>query len=393
MRILILSSRCPYPTVKGNQLRLLYQLRFLSRRHEVALITTDDGMVSSVGLGPVEELATTTVVQMSPTRWLRALSAPLAGRPAQVSYYRSRAFAAAVQRAAEELRPDVAVVQLSRMAMYEPVLRAAGVERVVLDLVDSLALNQRSLAAFTAPPISWLRWIESQLVARFERAVLPRFDAITVVAEADRTFLGDPRIVVNPLGVQRSRPVVPMDEREPATLLFFGNMSYPPNVQAVTELVREVLPKVHAVRSDVRVRIVGATPSRAVLRLTSDSVEVSGYVSDLEAELDRATLAVLPLRSGSGMHGKVLEALVAGLPVITTPFVLGGVRAQAGVELLVGETSDQLARHVLTLLADTAARRRLSEAGRGLVERRYSWERSVEQFEGVVQRVVGRRAR
>ena len=312
--------------------------------------------------GELEPLCEVVMVPMPLLRWSRAILAPLFGRSAQVAYYRSAELRRQLTEVVQRFSPDAAVIQLVRMAPYEKVLRAHSRAPVVLDLVDSLALNWTSLAEHSSPPVSWVRTLEAWLVGRFEQQVLPRFDAITVVAEADRTFLGHPRVVVNPLGVESDRPVVPVTERDSATLIYFGNMSYPPNVQAVTELVREVVPRVRSMRPEVRVRVVGAAPSRAVRALADDAVEVTGYVPDLQAELGRATLAVFPLRSGSGMHGKVLEALAAGLPVIATPFVLGGVRAAAGVELEVGDVRGQAGAARLDLVGRHGCP---SAAGRG----------------------------
>src|SRR5262249_31425588 len=132
-------------------------------------------------------------------------------------------------------------------------------------------------------------------------------------------------IAVVPNGVDLDRFEFRLGPREPATLVFWGKLSYHANVTAVLHFVHHIFPRIRARRRDVRLVIVGSDPPRAVQALTRDrSVSVAGYVEDLGAAVGRATVAVCPVTVKVGIQNKVLEALALGLPVVATRAAVEG---------------------------------------------------------------------
>jgi glycosyltransferase involved in cell wall biosynthesis len=114
-------------------------------------------------------------------------------------------------------------------------------------------------------------------------------------------------------------------------------------------------------------------------------VRVRGFVPDLNQALNEATVFIAPLRFSAGVQNKVLEALAAGVPVITTSNVNEGLGARPGQELLVGDGADELAAKIIILLEDYQMRRRLQQAGRRFVEQRFSWQTAVERLDQIEQ--------
>ncbi|HEX6590679.1 MAG TPA: glycosyltransferase [Moraxellaceae bacterium] len=158
-------------------------------------------------------------------------------------------------------------------------------------------------------------------------------------------------------------------------LLFVGGFRHAPNADAVQWFVQEILPRIHATRPEVRVTIVGSQATPAILALASEAVTVAGHVS--EAELRRcyqqARVAIVPLRFGAGVKGKVLEAMHEGVPVVTTAVGLQGL---AGLEhtMPAADTADAFAAQVLELLADDHAWQARSEAASRYIEENFSVE-------------------
>lgn len=175
----------------------------------------------------------------------------------------------------------------------------------------------------------------------------------------------------------RGDPAATLDQRE--GLLFVAGFAHPPNVDAAQWFVREVLPRVHAERPDVRLSLVGSHPSDEVMALAGDRVEVTGYVSEdaLAGYYDRARVAVAPLRFGAGMKGKVLEAMHYGIPCVTTSIGRQGLDEAAGF-LAAEDDAEAAAHRILMLLGDDAEWRRVSAASRAFIARRFSpdavWE-------------------
>ncbi|WP_411834110.1 glycosyltransferase [Pseudoxanthomonas mexicana] len=182
------------------------------------------------------------------------------------------------------------------------------------------------------------------------------------------------------------------EEAEPqgrADLLFVAGFAHPPNADAATWLVEEIMPEVWKRLPEVRVALVGANPCRQVRQLAGERVEVTGYVSDAELarRYGRARVAVVPLRYGAGVKSKVVEALQAGLPLVTTPV---GAQGLPGLERVarISAMAESLAADIGSLLTEDAAWLQCSRGGAALARSLFSREALSSQL---VQSLSGNR--
>ncbi len=154
-----------------------------------------------------------------------------------------------------------------------------------------------------------------------ELAMVRASDVTVTVTEEERGHVlaevPGARVTIVPTIHEIASDVPPCDGR--SGVLFVGGFEHPPNVDAATYLVREVMPLVWAVKADVKVTIVGSHAPREVEALATSRVDVRGWVAELEPLLDAARALVAPVRFGAGMKGKVTQGLAAGLPIVTTP--------------------------------------------------------------------------
>jgi glycosyltransferase involved in cell wall biosynthesis len=171
---------------------------------------------------------------------------------------------------------------------------------------------------------------------------------------------------------------------EPATLVFEGNLMFGPNVAAARRLALDVLPIVQRTLPQAKVVLVGRRPAPEVLALASDSVTVTGTVDDVRPYLARGTVFACPMRLGSGIKNKILQAWAMGRPVVASPASLGGLLARDGVNVLVRDDDHSFAEGVIELIADRNRAEQLGRAGRRTVEQEYAWERRAAQFEEVL---------
>lgn len=235
------------------------------------------------------------------------------------------------------------------------------------------------------------------LAARgFERFMFEPYARTVVLAPPDRGELLQLNsrlsidVIPNGIDLEYFQP----DEsqvRDPATLLFFGNYEYAPNVDAAQVLASEILPRIQQKLPEARLLLAGNAPPGALRALTSDSIEVLGRVPDLRPLMQRATLFVCPLRTGAGLKNKVLEAMAMRLPVVATPISSDGIDASNGRELLLADLA-AMPQTVLSLLQDEGRRSALATAGRALVEERYSWTRIADQYIALYDEISQRRA-
>jgi len=171
-------------------------------------------------------------------------------------------------------------------------------------------------------------------------------------AEVIPIFTFDPAALARSLARVR-RQGIPNDRQ----LLFVGGFRHSPNIDAMTWFVGSIWPRILSAVPDARLFIAGSSPMRTVQQLASDTVTVGGAISD--AELARryteATAAIVPLRFGAGVKGKLLEALSYGAPVVTTSVGLQGLSALEPL-VDVADNEEQFAQAVIAVLRDPGSR-------------------------------------
>jgi len=217
-----------------------------------------------------------------------------------------------------------------------------------------------------------------RILATFGREF--RWLSLAAAADADRvaerhglpTAVVPNSVAIPPVPGGRSRR-----QAGRASLLYVGNLTYGPNAEAAELLAREILPRVRRLLGRPVAAVLAGRyePGGRVEALaTCDGVDVLGHVDDLDDVYARADVAVVPLERGSGTRIKLLEALAAGLPVVTTAVGAAGLGAEDGRHLLIGGDADELAAAAARVLLDEQLAGELVRQGRAFVERQFSSE-------------------
>ena len=280
---------------------------------------------------------------------------PVAGVPHEVSRLRALAGSAlrpysAAKHQSEALARYVAarapaVVQAQEVWVV-PAARAAG-RPVILDAHNVERDLLRSFAAAEPRRLHRARWRwEARKAGGWEGARVREATAVCAMSDHDAAAFeryGAREVLVVPNGVDTAAVAY----REPAAgaqLLFVGHYGYQPNAAAARELAGEILPRVREQCPGATLELVGREPPAALARRPPDGVRVTGAVPDVLEHLHAARAVVIPLRSGSGTRLKVLEALAAGVPVISTPLGVQGLEVRHGEDVLIGETPGRAGR-------------------------------------------------
>lgn len=392
MKILFVCARFPYPLLKGDQVCAYHQLRLLSARHQITLLSYVDKTTTDEARERVAPWCERVIeVPLNRMQQLRAVArGALSDLPFQTLLFDTPAMRHAISQTLRDSRFDLAHIQLARMAPHfeDANVHAnanANLPRVV-DLIDALSLNMARRAQQERGLKRRLARLEQKRMSRLEKNICARFEAVTVVSQVDRAAIGEfANLHANPLGVETDHFPFTRAGRASDTLIFSGNMGYFPNANAIVWFVEQVLPRVKKEVPDVRLLVVGNNPTREVRALAERdaSIEVTGFVPDLDAYLARAQVAIAPMRTGSGSQIKVIEAMASGAPVVSTPFALGGLAARHEEHLLVAEDAAGFAQQTVRLLQDENLRQNLAQAARHLVETECSWESSVARLEEI----------
>ncbi|MCG9126627.1 TIGR03087 family PEP-CTERM/XrtA system glycosyltransferase [Candidatus Poribacteria bacterium] len=411
MRILFLCLRCPYPPQRGDRIRSYNIIKELSKRHKITLVFFSE---SDVDIDAVKELETfcdrIEWVQFKKRYALFNTAIHCFSRlPLQVHYWYNPKMQRVVNDLLATEKFELIHAQLFRMGQY--VVKANGMAKV-LDLCDSLALNLSRRAELDCSPKRFLVKLEEKRVRRYEVEIMKSFDSGTVVAEFDKDYLlkqdKNLNLSVVPMGVdlefynpktQQDVPTTPesestnftdddIHETDAKNLLFTGTMNYFPNSDAVIYFCNEIFPLIKERYSDVNFYIVGNHPTEQVRRLAEQNgVIVTGYVEDIRPYFNKASVFVAPLRAGSGIQTKNLEAMAMRTPVVTTSIGAMGLEADRESDLLIADTPDIFANKVINLLEDPTHRRNIANAGRKRVELSYNWDVLVNRLEQVYDKI------
>ncbi len=319
-------------------------------------------------------------------RWM-ALRSDVVGRRLPAAARRAAA------RVAAGWNPDVTVVDSS---LVGPLATWPGPLVLHLHNVESLVL--RSARRTAAGPCARLSaTVEETLVRRLERRLI-RHSTLVIAASDDdgaevRRLVPDAPVAVVPNAVDTERvPLLP--PRPPAstrpTVLFVGSFGYPPNCDAASELVDHWMPAIRGRHPGARpVLAGGGLPAAAAARLVAAGARVLGRVPDLLSIYRDADVVAVPIRSGGGTRIKILEALAAGRPVVTTRKGAEGLPVTDGVHVLMAESPGEAAAAVARLLHDDGLAERLRREGRILVTSRFSRAAAVAAFAAAFDRFRG----
>jgi glycosyltransferase involved in cell wall biosynthesis len=399
MKILFLTNKLPHAEVAGGH-RIIYQrIRHLVEQgHQVGLLTfvRDEKQEQLDSLNPLLcEMQTLPYPRRNIL--LRAFHDYIAlSRPAVFWKSYSHDMMKAVGEVAEKGRYDIIVAEFSEMGQYlhkNPYLSAihkvVSCHRCVTSSYEKYtALGEINLHLYLKS-LPQLRGLE-----KYEFDMYRSADRILVLTPQDRFvmhyYAPDLAISVVPSGVDirylQAHPPMP---KEPIVLLS-GYMSDPANADGVRWFYHHIWPRLSRRHPDVKFYIVGAGVSSRIRRLAKKDphIIVTGAVEDIRPYRARARVFVAPLRLGSGMRLKTLEAMASGVPVVSTSLGMAGVEAQTGVNCLVADTPELFTQSVDWLLSDPALAERMAASARELAEEKHSLESGLRRFENTLKDIV-----
>lgn len=227
----------------------------------------------------------------------------------------------------------------------------------MIDCVDSMTLNLERRIKTERGLIKYFLKTEYRRVKKFEREISRKFLRLIVTADRDAEYLGngnEKNIDKIPVAVDIRRFFPDYAKRKKNRIIFSGNMKYYPNNQAVVWFLKEVIKRLSTGYNDFEFVIAGKNPSKEVkeIALLYENVYCTGFVDSMVDELNQASIAVAPMQSGSGMQGKILEAMSCGVPVITTTLGKGSIRAQENDGLFIADTPEEFLEEIKRLLSN-----------------------------------------
>jgi len=228
--------------------------------------------------------------------------------------------------------------------------------------------------------------------ACFERRMVERANKTIFVAEDDACLYSKTKktaVIPNGVDADYFNPenVKGVAGHDPY-FVFTGHMNFPPNVDAAVYFAEEIFPRVREENPKVQFVIAGADPTERVKALEIEpGIRVTGAVADLRPFLCGAKAFVCPMRMGSGIKNKILEAMVMQLPIVASPLACAGIEGlPSGVAQI--DRPEAFAEQVLNILRNYDRFKREAMDFRAWVSQRYSWASVVSAYEHLFQKEV-----
>lgn len=340
-RLLLISERLPKRDESGGSARLFALLGILARAHRIDLWVERDerfgyGAVTSARLHRAETGLTNLGVRVLPRGW--------------------RALVSALKHTTYD---EVIFEFFFTAARYGALVRAFQPDAP--HVVDSVDVYFGRLASAAQRGLVG-SWAVSRARAR-ELAAYSKADAVIVASDEDQALLGGE-------GIERSWLIPVIVDAKPRRALsrssevfFVAHFDHAPNADGIQWFARDIWPRIRSPLPAAKLTIVG-DPTSEIRELCHDAgIVLEGRVDDLQPYYDRAALAIAPLRYGGGMKAKVVEAMAAGVPVVSTVVGAQGLHATNGEHLLIADTPELFSEAVLALLRDPDRAARVGLAG------------------------------
>jgi sugar transferase (PEP-CTERM/EpsH1 system associated) len=382
VRIFVLLSRIPWPLEKGDKLRAFNQVKQLAAIHEIILcaLNTDpksDKQLAFKALQPYCRSVNFIDLPFTGIA-LNLIKAWFTGKPMQSGYFYNFGAQRKINKLINEYKPDLIYGQLLRVAEY---IRFHKQPKAI-DYQDvfSMGIKRRyEIANVFLKPFFRAEYLR---LKRYEREIFDDFDIKTIISEPDRQHIDHPdrdQILIVPNGVDHDY-FKPMEALKKFDLVFTGNMAYAPNVNAAQFLAKEIMPLVWQKLPDTRLLLAGATPDKSVRDLASDHITISGWLDDIRVAYAESRVFIAPMRIGTGLQNKLLEAMSMKIPCVTTFLANNALNGTPDRDLLVGETATELANAVIELLTNKTKASEMADSGFQFVNTHYDWKAATEKL-------------
>jgi glycosyltransferase involved in cell wall biosynthesis len=180
------------------------------------------------------------------------------------------------------------------------------------------------------------------------------------------------------------RPDLEFDQTEKA-LLFVGTLTWEANVDGLIWFLDEIYPLVLKNHPDIHFYIVGKNPDQRLISRAQkfDSVELTGFVEELEPYFKNARAFVIPLRFGSGIKVKLLNAMYRGIPIVTTPIGTEGLEVVSGRDLFCTQSEKEQVAAITTLIESKSKWESLRNHSREIAKN-YTWKKLLSDHDEVI---------
>ena len=403
LNILYISQMAASPPRFGAQARLHGLMTQLAQRHDLTAVTLVDDDDADECRRAMQAYCREVVLVPNPYGHggLAKRLLQLRSLASTQSFGRLLVTVPALQRALDQIlrgkRFDVVNLVFSYLGHYH-LRQAPSGEKLPALVVDSHNIDYDLARQYSRNTSNLVRRLYASAnwrkLRREELATYRDADGVYLCSAADQRRLlrevpeAYTAVIPNAADVEYYQPRPTDPPPDGRTVVFFGLLSYVPNVDGVSHFVKDIWPRIAEAHPEARCKIIGGRPAPSLLALAGPRVELTGFVSDLRPHLAAAAAVVVPLRLGGGTRLKIVEAMAMGKAIVSTTLGAEGIEAVPGRDLLVENEPTAFAEAVNRLLASPSLAARIGQSARQLATGRYAWKEAARALENFYRRIL-----
>ena len=375
----MLVSRFPYPLEKGDKLRAFHQLKELNKHFDVTLFALTNREITTEQYKKVEEYCSEIVVHKQSLfqKGWNIFRSALNGNPYQVGYFYSSKGQIIVKQLLNTSSFNHIYCQLVRMSEY--VKNEHSIPKT-LDYMDALSAGIQRRVSKQPFYKQWIFKSEAKRLKRYESLMFDFFENRTIISKQDQQLIMHPnaqKIVCIPNGIDESF-FEEVKQEKTHDFVFVGNMSYPPNVEAIAYISEKILPAF----PERTLLVSGSSPSKRVKKIASENaqIELTGWVDDIRNSYAAGRIFLAPMMIGTGMQNKLLEAMAIGVPCVTTPLANNPIGTGENSEILVASNPEEFKTAIETLTKDSTKYTEIQLNARSFVEQNHHWNETTKRL-------------
>lgn len=389
MKVLMLTPYLPYPLVSGGQIRTYNLLKALSKSHDItlfALIKDEAERKHTAELLKYCKKITLFKRTRHPFVPRNILLAGFSSYPFVVTRNLPLGMKKAVSR--ELAEGDYDLIHAETFYMM-PNIPPTNIPIILAEQTIEY-LGYQDYMKKANPLLKPILSIDVNKIKYWERYYWNKADKLITMSEEDKQFIErelghitNTSVVANGVDLDFFSATKKKLPKDP-TVLFVGTFKWLPNIEAVDEIVHKIWPLVLAKLPNAKLKIVGFSPTPKIKGYAKDpSITVLGGIDDIREAFATSHMLLAPIRSGKGTRYKVLEAMITATPVVATTLAAEGIDLHNGENVLIADTSTDLAAATIKLLKDPSLQQSLGFSGARLVRENYSWDTIAKELDHV----------
>ena len=381
-KLLVITSRFPFPLDKGDKLRAFHQIKHLSKNREIHLISLTTEKVTDDQRRELEKYCKSIAV-FKLNKFQRIFNLFLAifsRKPFQVAYFYSKSTHKNIKNLIREINPEHIYCQLIRCVDY---VKEEYDIRKTIDYMDVLSKGVERRIISSPFYMRKILKMEAERLKIYESVLYEYFDFHSIISVQDQELIYHSKreniaIIPNGIDCDYFSPIENSEKKY--TLLFNGNMQYQPNVKSAIYIAKEILPLIHETNPEVNLLISGTSPTKEILQLKSDKVTISGWMDDIRDAYNSAEIFIAPMQIGTGLQNKLLEAMAMNISCVTSKLANNALNAKENEQILIGNSKEEYAKLILQLLKDNSLKNKISIQGKEYVTSTFNWGNSTKKL-------------